>query len=497
MHHASRDRASGFCIYNDAALAIQKLLDGGVQRVAYIDVDAHHGDGTQSIFWDDPRVLTISLHETGLTLFPGTGFANEIGGPNAQGSAVNVALPSGTGDAGWLRAFHAVVPQLIGAFEPEVIVSQHGCDSHRLDPLTHLNISVDGQREAATAVGNLAARYCGNRWIATGGGGYNVISVVPRSWSHLIAVAAGRPVPLSTRVPEDWRQYVQDKYGAKYGVSAPELMGDDVDLWWRSWEVGFDPNDEVDRTVMATRKERVPALRPGPLVRLACSAVPAQGLRRLGDRLFRLEHHSGGADEPAQQGQREGADQVRGRGSLDQPEQQDQQPHRQVDHYRRHDPRGQPGRDFGRVEGDAGVASPGWRSRRTSSSRRTSAMVNPRADAVSELSDVASTPAAVTRAPFSGGATVLPSGTQNPTRSSTEVQTATNRPRNTKAMMLNSCWRRKSMATHPSCLCGRSRTARGNRESVLAPWPVRGNGPCAGRNSGCHPAYMSLGWITW
>ncbi len=258
MHHASRERASGFCIYNDAALAIQRLLDGGVRRVAYIDVDAHHGDGTQSIFWDDPRVLTISLHETGLTLFPGTGFANEIGGPGAQGSAVNVALPAGTGDAGWLRAFHAVVPQLVGAFDPEVIVSQHGCDSHRLDPLTHLNISVDAQREAATAIGNLAARHCGNRWISTGGGGYNVVTVVPRSWSHLIAIAAGRPVPLRTPVPEDWRRYVRDKYGAKYGVEPPALMGDDVDLWWRSWEVGFDPNDEVDRTVMATRKEVFP-----------------------------------------------------------------------------------------------------------------------------------------------------------------------------------------------------------------------------------------------
>ncbi len=258
MHHASRDRASGFCIYNDAALAIQRLLDGGVRRVAYVDVDAHHGDGTQSIFWDDPRVLTISLHESGLTLFPGTGFANEIGGPNAQGSAVNVALPAGTADAGWLRAFHAVVPQLIGAFEPEVIVSQHGCDSHRLDPLTHLNISVDGQREAATAIGNLAARYCGNRWISTGGGGYNVVSVVPRSWSHLIAIAAGRPVPLRTPVPEDWRSYVRDKYGARFGVEPPEVMGDDVDLWWRSWEVGFDPNDAVDRSVMATRKEVFP-----------------------------------------------------------------------------------------------------------------------------------------------------------------------------------------------------------------------------------------------
>ena len=254
LHHASRDRASGFCIYNDSALAVQRLLDGGIRRVAYIDVDAHHGDGTESIFWDDPRVLTISLHESGLTLFPGTGFANEIGGPQAEGSAVNVALPSGTGDAGWLRAFHAVVPQLIGAFAPEVIVSQHGCDSHRTDPLTHLNLSVDGQREAATAVGNLAARHCGNRWIATGGGGYNVMDVVPRSWSHLIAIAAGRPVPLKTPVPEDWRKYVDEKFGA----ATPGLMGDDVELWWRSWEVGFDPNYAVDRTVMATRKAVFP-----------------------------------------------------------------------------------------------------------------------------------------------------------------------------------------------------------------------------------------------
>ncbi|HET7782049.1 MULTISPECIES: acetoin utilization protein AcuC [Micrococcaceae] len=254
MHHAARERASGFCIYNDAALAVQKLLDGGISKVAYIDVDAHHGDGTESIFWNDPRVLTISLHESGLTLFPGTGFANEIGGPQAEGTAVNVALPSGTGDAGWLRAFHAVVPQLVAAFQPEVIVSQHGCDSHRTDPLTHLNLSVDGQREAASAVGSLAARHCDNRWIATGGGGYNVTDVVPRSWSHLIAIASGRPVPLRTPVPEDWRAYVL----AKFGRDAPLLMGDDVELWWRSWEVGFDPNDAVDRTVMATRKAVFP-----------------------------------------------------------------------------------------------------------------------------------------------------------------------------------------------------------------------------------------------
>lgn len=254
MHHAFADKASGFCIYNDVALSIVRLLDSGVTKIAYIDIDAHHGDGTERIFWDDPRVLTISLHESGVTLFPGTGFANDLGGPQAVGTAVNVALPANTSDAGWLRAFHAVVPQLIGAFEPEVIVSQHGCDSHRQDELSHLNTSVDGQREAALSIAALADKVCGGRWIATGGGGYNIVSVVPRVWSHLMAIVAGRPVPLRTAVPESWRTYVEDKYG----MVAPLLMGEDADTWWRSWEVGYNPSDAVDRTVMATRKAVFP-----------------------------------------------------------------------------------------------------------------------------------------------------------------------------------------------------------------------------------------------
>lgn len=254
MHHAFAGKAAGFCIYNDAALAITKLLADGVARVAYIDIDAHHGDGTESIFWDDPRVLTISLHETGMTLFPGTGFANDLGGPNAEGTAVNVALPAGTSDAGWLRAFHAVVPQLVEAFDPEVIVSQHGCDSHHADDLTHLNTTVDGQREAALSIAALADKVCGGRWIATGGGGYNIVSVVPRVWTHLMAIMAGRPVPLRTPVPEAWRSYVAQKYGQV----APLLMGEDADTWWRSWEVGYNPSDALDRTVMATRKAAFP-----------------------------------------------------------------------------------------------------------------------------------------------------------------------------------------------------------------------------------------------
>ena len=138
LHHAMRGMASGFCVYNDPAIAISWLLRQGAQRIAYVDIDVHHGDGVQAAFYDDPRVLTISLHEHPMTLFPGTGLPSETGGPDAEGMAVNVALRAGTGDAGWLRAFDAIVPPLLHAFRPEILVSQHGCDSHRLDPLAHL-----------------------------------------------------------------------------------------------------------------------------------------------------------------------------------------------------------------------------------------------------------------------------------------------------------------------------------------------------------------------
>src|SRR4029079_10171550 len=110
LHHAMPDRVSGFCVYNDVAVGIRWLLDQGAERVAYVDVDAHHGDGVERIFWGDPRVLTISLHESGEVLFPGTGFPRDLGGPEAGGTAVNVALPPGTADAGWLGAFPAVEP---------------------------------------------------------------------------------------------------------------------------------------------------------------------------------------------------------------------------------------------------------------------------------------------------------------------------------------------------------------------------------------------------
>ena len=202
MHHAMRDRASGFCIYNDIAVGIQSLLDAGLERVVYLDLDVHHGDGVEAIFVGDPRVLTLSIHENGRALFPGTGWPRDIGTGAGEGYAVNVALPPGTGDSAWLRAIEAGLLPVIRAFRPQFIVSQHGCDTHMEDPLAHLMITVDAQRRAMDSVHALAHEVCDGQWVGLGGGGYELINVVPRSWTHLTAVAAHQPIPVGTAVPK-------------------------------------------------------------------------------------------------------------------------------------------------------------------------------------------------------------------------------------------------------------------------------------------------------
>lgn len=254
LHHAMPDRAAGFCIYNDPAVAIQWLLDNGAQKVAYVDVDVHHGDGVERIFWDDPRVLTISLHETGRMLFPGTGFPQDLGGPAAEGTAVNVALPPGTSDAGWLRAFHAVVPPLVEAFGPDVLVTQQGCDSHRDDPLADLMLTVDGHRASYLALHDLAHEVADGKWVAFGGGGYSLVDVVPRSWTHLLAVVAGQPLEPGLEVPAAWRAEVQ----ARLGVRAPTLLTDGSAPAYRLWEEGWNPDNALDRAVQATREAAFP-----------------------------------------------------------------------------------------------------------------------------------------------------------------------------------------------------------------------------------------------
>ncbi|MFC8503876.1 acetoin utilization protein AcuC [Pedococcus sp. NPDC057267] len=258
LHHAMAGNASGFCIYNDIAVGIQWLLDHGAQRVAYVDVDVHHGDGVQSLFWDDPRVLTVSVHESGRALFPGTGWPSEIGGEGAEGSAVNVALPPGTGDSAWLRALHSTALPLVRAFRPDVLVTQHGCDTHVQDPLAHMALSVDAQRGAADALHRLAHEVCGGRWVALGGGGYELVHVVPRTWTHLTAIAAHAPVPLTAAVPEDWLEHVRTAYGRE----GPRRMGDldpaDGPIWHQPWDMGYNPHSEVDRAIMATREAVFP-----------------------------------------------------------------------------------------------------------------------------------------------------------------------------------------------------------------------------------------------
>ncbi len=254
LHHAMADRASGFCIYNDVAVGIRSLLDQGHERVAYVDVDVHHGDGVERIFYDDPRVLTISLHETGQMLFPGTGFPHDSGGPGAEGTAVNVALPPGTADAGWLRAFHAVVPPVLRAWAPEILVTQHGCDSHMEDPLAHLMLSVDGQRAAYVALHELAHEVTEGRWVATGGGGYALVDVVPRAWTHLLAIVGGHPLPPETPTPPGWRAYVTELLDR----TPPYRMTDGRTPAYRDWADGYDPETWLDRAIMATRTEVFP-----------------------------------------------------------------------------------------------------------------------------------------------------------------------------------------------------------------------------------------------
>ncbi|MFC3994551.1 acetoin utilization protein AcuC [Nocardiopsis sediminis] len=255
LHHAMPKNAWGFCVYNDAALAIAWLLEQGAKRVAYVDVDVHHGDGVQTMFYDDPRVLTISLHESPLTLFPGTGRPNETGGPAAEGYAVNVALPAGSDDSRWLRAFDAVVPPLLAEFQPEVLVTQQGADTHALDPMANLTLSLDGQRRTYRALHRLAKETAGGRWVVLGGGGYELVQVVPRAWTHLLAEVAGVDIDPQAETPAEWRRFVRERTGEV----PPLYMTDGRTAEFTPFEAGFDPDDPVDQAIQATRRAVFPS----------------------------------------------------------------------------------------------------------------------------------------------------------------------------------------------------------------------------------------------
>lgn len=202
LHHAMPSHASGFCVFNDPVIAIKALLARGL-RVAYVDIDAHHGDGVQHAFYDTDRVLTISLHEAGWFLFPGTGFVREMGRGPGQGYSVNLPLHPLTDDALYLWAFRQVVPPLVQAYRPDVLVTQLGIDTHKDTPITHMQMTVQGY---ARVVGELA-RLSPGRWLALGGGGYD-LSAVARGWAVAYGVMLGR----------EWPPEVPEPFASRYGI---------------------------------------------------------------------------------------------------------------------------------------------------------------------------------------------------------------------------------------------------------------------------------------
>ncbi len=278
LHHAMRDRASGFCIYNDVALAVARARRDGL-RVLYVDLDVHHGDGVQALFRDDPGVLTVSIHETGRYLFPGTGFADEIGEGAAAGTSVNVPLEPGTGEGPWLDAVRLLVPSLAAAFRPDIVVSQHGADSHAFDPLAHLRVTTTAMGAAARIVDAVAHRWAGGRWLATGGGGYDAYRVVPRSWSLVWLAGAHQEVPLAT--PEVWRERWAEE-AARYGQAPlPETFDDPPNAGFR-----LEPAQAAAEELSAATADLVASVVVPALVRAAVRRGWWDPLAPAGDEAF-------------------------------------------------------------------------------------------------------------------------------------------------------------------------------------------------------------------
>jgi len=223
MHHAMRDRASGFCVYNDPAVAIAAVLEAyPAARIAYVDLDAHHGDGVQALFWRDPRVLAISLHESGQYLFPGTGYVEDMGGGPGQGYTVNLPLQPFAGDDTFARSFAAAVPPLLRAFRPDLIMAQLGPDTHWTDPLTELGTTTNLWAPLVGALDALAHDLCEGRLVVLGGGCYQPYTVAPRTWTLAMAALLGRAHTLPDALPAAWLAGVS----ALTGVALPRTLSD-------------------------------------------------------------------------------------------------------------------------------------------------------------------------------------------------------------------------------------------------------------------------------
>jgi acetoin utilization protein AcuC len=218
LHHAMPTTASGFCVFDDPALAI-KVLQERFKRILYIDIDGHHGDGVQQIFYEDKSVLTVSLHESGAYLFPGTGFIDELGAGEGRGYSVNVPMPMYAGDDEYRLAFDEIVPSLFEWFRPEAVVAQLGVDTHYSDPLTSLNVTLNGYTEMVREIVELTDRYAGGRLLALGGGGYN-LEVVPVAWASVLHLMRKEPLP--EYLPPYWAEMFINMVGRE-PLSLPDI----------------------------------------------------------------------------------------------------------------------------------------------------------------------------------------------------------------------------------------------------------------------------------
>ena len=202
LHHAMKDKASGFCIFNDIGVAINHLkkLKKDI-KIAYLDIDCHHGDGVQWLFYDDPNVLTISYHQDGRFLFPGTGNINETGEGKGKGFSINFPLLPGTYNKSFINLFRKTAPKILEAYAPDILITQLGVDTYFDDPLTQMGLSLAVYRDIAQTMKTSAREYCQNKWVALGGGGY-LMTVVPRAWT--IFLARMLDVELNNELPDSW-----------------------------------------------------------------------------------------------------------------------------------------------------------------------------------------------------------------------------------------------------------------------------------------------------
>ncbi len=220
LHHAGRDRASGFCVFNDVAMAARHLIDDlGFERVFLLDIDAHHGDGTQEILYEEPRCLKVDFHESGQYLFPGTGFTDEMGAGKGRGYMVNLPLPPYTYDEEYLRLFDEIVPPLVEAFQPEIILQQTGADAHFSDGLTTMGLTTSTYEGVVSRMHLLSHKYCGGKYILLGGGGYSV-EAVSRIWT--LALSEILECKLDDTLPGEWIQ----EFKSRAKGEAPERLRD-------------------------------------------------------------------------------------------------------------------------------------------------------------------------------------------------------------------------------------------------------------------------------